>query len=783
MKTPSLSAHLVYLHREGSKMKSVQHILACASIALPASITLSQSSAEWTGNGTDPLWSNPSNWSLIFNGSTTPHLDSNIFFIPDIFGTEETTIVEYDLFAGVFESITVRSSNINPRDQNVIINGQPGSSMQTLIEGFMLDYSDPTSSGFSMNVELNDMDISSRIRVINEEAYHRTTLTLDNTRWFINAGNFNMPGILRITNSSVLTSPDSNMDLEFTNNGQLEITNLSRIELPVTSPFFTKVEDTGLFYNQFNSTGDVDIASGFLILNTLESQAVTSTISGHISGPGGLVTRGNHTLRLIGANSFSGNIWIQGGALEAESGPALGPLARTMIFDNNGIFRPRATFNALMTMQFNGAGTIDTSLTQDPHLLREPWNGAGDFTKAGTGVLILDHDATAYTGQFIVDAGTLQISNPNVFTNQSQVTINQNANLLLNTPAVTIEALRGNGTITGNTTSLTLIGNNTNPFPEFSGQILANPTIIKDTSSVQMISSDLSAFTGSWQINGSNLMLTGPNTWNGNTNIAAGSTLIIEGGGTFNDELIGGGSILHRGNNTLTFNPSNTGYQGRISVRDGATLDLQSSFIGRVKVNDEGTLTGNNASLTEIEAESGGTISPGADQAAGILTTQSLLLAPNSMLNIDIIDASSNDHIIALDSTINAQLSISLGAGFTPALEDSYSIITSTTSLTGTFANLDPTTNRVLTTGEEGSFVVNVDPVSGTVTLNQYLAGPLGQCSPADLNADGFLDFFDISTFLTRFSQQDTSVDYNNDSQFDFFDISAFLTIFSNGCP
>jgi|GEM_PF-1448959 len=54
---------------------------------------------------------------------------------------------------------------------------------------------------------------------------------------------------------------------------------------------------------------------------------------------------------------------------------------------------------------------------------------------------------------------------------------------------------------------------------------------------------------------------------------------------------------------------------------------------------------------------------------------------------------------------------------------------------------------------------------------------------PADLTDDGVLDFFDISAFLTAFSNQDPVADFTNDGTFDFFDISAFLTAFSAGCP
>lgn len=59
---------------------------------------------------------------------------------------------------------------------------------------------------------------------------------------------------------------------------------------------------------------------------------------------------------------------------------------------------------------------------------------------------------------------------------------------------------------------------------------------------------------------------------------------------------------------------------------------------------------------------------------------------------------------------------------------------------------------------------------------------PPSSCA-ADMNGDGNLDFFDVSAFLTAFTNQDASADFTNDGHFDFFDVSAFLGAFSAGCP
>ena len=58
-----------------------------------------------------------------------------------------------------------------------------------------------------------------------------------------------------------------------------------------------------------------------------------------------------------------------------------------------------------------------------------------------------------------------------------------------------------------------------------------------------------------------------------------------------------------------------------------------------------------------------------------------------------------------------------------------------------------------------------------------------GNPCPVDLNNDGNVDFFDISTFLAAFSAQDPIADINNDGAWNFFDVSTFLSLFAQGCP
>ncbi len=54
---------------------------------------------------------------------------------------------------------------------------------------------------------------------------------------------------------------------------------------------------------------------------------------------------------------------------------------------------------------------------------------------------------------------------------------------------------------------------------------------------------------------------------------------------------------------------------------------------------------------------------------------------------------------------------------------------------------------------------------------------------PADFTLDGIVNFFDVSAFLTMFTQGHPQGDITQDGIYNFFDVSAFLANFGAGCP
>ena len=80
--------------------------------------------------------------------------------------------------------------------------------------------------------------------------------------------------------------------------------------------------------------------------------------------------------------------------------------------------------------------------------------------------------------------------------------------------------------------------------------------------------------------------------------------------------------------------------------------------------------------------------------------------------------ASQFDNLVVTGTTsLGGQLSVSLGNSFIPANSATFTILTSTGTLTGAFANA-PFGSRLITSGAEGSFLVS--QIGNTVTLSDY---------------------------------------------------------------
>ena len=162
------------------------------------------------------------------------------------------------------------------------------------------------------------------------------------------------------------------------------------------------------------------IALGTLV-RTVEvadgSAAVDADLSGTLGGSGGLTKTGGGTLRLSGANTFTGPATIAAGSLVLGNSAALSGAAYTTgnagtlsfgslsaaslgsLSGGNGLALQNADSNALaLTVGGNGGSTTLSGVLSGP----------GSLTKSGTGTFTLSADST-YAGTTTVNAGTLQV--------------------------------------------------------------------------------------------------------------------------------------------------------------------------------------------------------------------------------------------------------------------------------------------------------------------------------------------------------------------------------------
>lgn len=111
------------------------------------------------------------------------------------------------------------------------------------------------------------------------------------------------------------------------------------------------------------------------------------------------------------------------------------------------------------------------------------------------------------------------------------------------------------------------------------------------------------------------------------------------------------------------------------------------------------------------------------------------------------------------------------------SLEQLYKLLPSQGTAGNLFGRSVAVSNNTIVIGSVGEDLFGTS--SGSA---QVFTVPADIC-PADFSGDGYLDFFDVSAFLTAFSLHDQTADFTDDGGFDFFDVSAFLQAFRAGCP
>jgi hypothetical protein len=254
-----------------------------------------------------------------------------------------------------------------------------------------------------------------------------------------------------------------------------------------------------------------------------------------------------------------------------------------------------------------------------------------------------------------------------------------------------------------------------------------------------------------------------------------------------------GGTITHDG--LITVNPTAGSSDASLRITADTTLtgsgevylnagstDSNLSASPSTAVLTQGpnhTLTGRG--LIAARLSNNGTISPGDpafNQTDFLTFTQPLNLAGtagtgNLFIQIEGAGILNYDRLVGTGGTdsvtLGGALTVQLINAYSPAIGDTFDIISGAASVTGDFATLD-------LPGTSSGFVWRTFILSNGYRL-------VFTCL-ADLTGDGVIDSGDLGAFITAFLANDPSADVTNDNQVDSGDLATFVTLFLAGsCP
>ena len=480
------------------------------------------------------------------------------------------------------------------------------------------------------------------------------TINTDASTTFTYGGVISSNGTLTKTGDGTLTLSGANTYTGATtvSAGTLNVTGTLSDDTAITvSSGATYDVDASDTVASIGGAGNIEIAS---------SQTLTAgdgsdkTLSGVISGSGGLTKVGSGTQTLSGNNTFSGLTTINAGTLTV-SGTLSDSTAVTLA--SGAIYDVDASDTIASV---SGAGNIEIASSQtltagdsNDKTLSGVISGSGGFTKAGSSTYTLSGTNT-YTGNTNINSGTLTVSG--TLSDSTAVTVASGATYDVDV-SDTIASVDGAGTIEiANAVTLTTGDANDQ---ELSGTVSGSGSITKVGNGI--------------------LTLSGTNSYSGDTTISAGTLLVTSQLGvgsyagdisnvgdlginssnnqTLSGVISGSGTINKSGSGELTLTGANT-FDGTINIA-GGTLFAGGSSDGSNKITEGniivkgGTLSGSGIIDGNVTFSStAGTLAPG--NSIGTLTIDdNLTLSADDTTNIEF-NSTTADKIIINGNTVLA---------------------------------------------------------------------------------------------------------------------------------
>jgi fibronectin-binding autotransporter adhesin len=383
-------------------------------------------------------------------------------------------------------------------------------------------------------------------------------------------------------------------------------------------------------------------AAGNLNVSVTSGAALTinSVIANNTGGAVGLTKGDLGTLTLGGANTFTGNVFVNGGVLRISNESNLGSGTKQVVF-NGGTLQIASGFNVSGSKTFHVSaglsGILDIPTSQILTLsnsagVLSTGDAASTFIKTGAGSLVIQNANSGFIGTQRIDQGTVELRNAGslgsgiIQANGGTLSLVQDAStsfgnglVMLADSTVRVSRLAGSGavthtlgsldlgsrtlTVTGDgqaalqISNITLSGSGTlNPTTaDLRAGVIGGSFDLTKTGSGALILTAVSNYTGSTTINGGALTLAAANV------IPDGSALSLASGTAFNlanfsdsvGSLAGSGNVS-LGTATLTTGAAgSTTFSGIISgtgglVKTGAgttfTLNGANTYTGTTLV-------------------------------------------------------------------------------------------------------------------------------------------------------------------------------------------------------
>ncbi|HEY2049172.1 MAG TPA: autotransporter-associated beta strand repeat-containing protein [Caulobacteraceae bacterium] len=453
---------------------------------------------------------------------------------------------------------------------------------------------------------------------------------------------------------------------------------------------------SGASITSLSGSGAVDLGG-----KTLTLTGGSGTFSGAISdggiggGTGGGLVIASGTETLTGSNTYTGSTAINSGATLALGGS--GSIAASSGVTANGTLDISATTSGASVAGLSGSGAVALG---GQTLTISKANGTFSGVISG-GTL----------GGLTIAGGTEMLTGVNSYAGAT--TINSGATLaLVGSGSIASSAVTANGTFditqTAGASIASLSGSGA---VDLGGHTL---TLASASGTFTGVISDSGVggnSVGTVTVASGTQVLTGNNTYTGNSAIAAGATLQVGNGGpagslagnvadagtlvfdragtvVYSGVVFGTGNVTQGGPGTTILDGVNT-ITGVTTVQAGVlevgdASHSNASLAGNVVVGAAGTLRGHGTIAGSVTNTAGGTVAPGG--TIGTLTVGSYTQGATSTLAIEVSPTAASELNVLGAASLNGKLALT----FDPGVYGAHAVyqIISAASLTGTFSSV-----------------------------------------------------------------------------------------------